>query len=165
MSDQSTYLLWILRQKNWTNFSLFSSWSSMNLKQRNVMITLNTDHPYGLPCTIFFISLPGGGSFAKEFHETTLHHQPEASRHVKDDGKEDEVQGDPLVIRVVHNCVITVVLKASHELLKRKSIYLCGDWRVTEDGSNGKNTRYIYFYIIFILTCETTSCTSLLTSN
>ena len=33
MSDQSTYLLWILRQKNWTNFSLFSSWSSMNLKQ------------------------------------------------------------------------------------------------------------------------------------
>ena len=26
------YLLWMFRQKNWTNFSLFSSWSSMNLE-------------------------------------------------------------------------------------------------------------------------------------
>ena len=30
----STYLLWIFLQKNWTSFSLFSSWSSMNLEQR-----------------------------------------------------------------------------------------------------------------------------------
>ena len=29
-----TYLLWIFLQKNWTSFSLFSSWSSMNLEQR-----------------------------------------------------------------------------------------------------------------------------------
>ena len=29
-----TYLLWIFLQKNWTSFSLFSSWSSMNLKER-----------------------------------------------------------------------------------------------------------------------------------
>ena len=65
-------------------------------------------------------SLPGGGSFAKELHETALHHQPEAARHVKYDGKEDEVQGDPLVIGVVHYCVITVILKESNELLKRK---------------------------------------------
>ena len=29
-----TYLLWIFLQKNWTSFSLFSSWSSMNLKKK-----------------------------------------------------------------------------------------------------------------------------------
>ena len=29
-----TYLLWIFLQKNWTSFSLFSSWSSMNLKNK-----------------------------------------------------------------------------------------------------------------------------------
>ena len=63
---------------------------------------------------------PGGGSFAEELHETALHHEPEAARHVKYDSEEDEVQGDPLVIRVIHYCVITVVLKASNELLKRK---------------------------------------------
>ena len=88
-----------------------------------------------------FFTIPGGGSFAKELHETTLHHQPEASRHVKYDGKEDEVQGDPLVIGVVHNCVITVVLKACHELLKREKA-----WIVPEDGSNGKNKNDIYIF-------------------
>ena len=31
-----TYLLWIFLQKNWTSFSLFSSWSSMNLEQRKI---------------------------------------------------------------------------------------------------------------------------------
>ena len=30
------YLLWMFRQKNWTNFSLFSSWSSMNLQRQLV---------------------------------------------------------------------------------------------------------------------------------
>ena len=89
----------------------------------------------------FFFAIPCGGSFAKELHETTLHHQPEASRHVKYDGKEDEVQGDPLVIGVVHNCVITVVLKACHELLKREKA-----WIVPEDGSNGKNKNDIYIF-------------------
>ena len=33
-----TYLLWIFLQKNWTSFSLFSSWSSMNLKKEKVRI-------------------------------------------------------------------------------------------------------------------------------
>ena len=55
--------------------------------------------------------LPGGSSFAKELHETALHHEPEASRHVEYDSQEDEVQGDPLIVGVVHNCVIAVVLK------------------------------------------------------
>ena len=67
----------------------------MNLKQRNVVTThLNRSSLWfvlyhvvsSFHFSIFDISLPGGGSFAKEFHETTLHHQPEASRHVKDDG-------------------------------------------------------------------------------
>ena len=54
---------------------------------------------------------PGGGSLAKELHEAALHHEPEASRHVEDDGEEDEVKWHPLVVGVIHDCVVTVVLK------------------------------------------------------
>ena len=54
---------------------------------------------------------PGGGSLAEELHEAALHHEPEASGHVEDDGEEDEVKRHPLVVRVIHDCVVTVVLK------------------------------------------------------
>ena len=98
--------------------------------------------------SVFFFTIPGCRSFAKELHETTLHHQPEASRHVKYDGKEDEVQGDPLVIGVVHNCVITVVLKACHELLKRKKH---GEFQKMDPMAK---TKIIYLFLgIFHIFC------------
>ena len=58
-----------------------------------------------------FFNRPGGGSLAEELHEAALHHEPEASGHVEDDGEEDEVKRHPLVVRVIHDCVVTVVLK------------------------------------------------------
>ena len=61
-----------------------------------------------------FVYRPGGGSLAKELHEAPLHHEPEASRHVEYDGEEDEVKRHPLVVGVIHDCVITVVLKQHH---------------------------------------------------
>ena len=41
---------------------------------------------------------PCGCSFAKELHEATLHHQPEAARHVEKHGQEYQVKRHPLKI-------------------------------------------------------------------
>ena len=53
---------------------------------------------------------PGGRPHPKELHETSFHHQPKASWHVEDDSQEYEVKWDPLVVGIVHYCVVAVVL-------------------------------------------------------
>ena len=44
-----------------------------------------------------------GGALTKELHEAPLHDEPEHPGQVEDEGKDDEVERDPLVVRVVHN--------------------------------------------------------------
>ena len=103
-----SYLLWILRQKNWTSFSLFSSWSSMNLQWEEATM-LDMFKAWIWSCPNYY-DVPGGGSLSKKLHQTTLHHQPKASWHVEDNSQKYEVKWNPLVVWIVDNSIIAVIL-------------------------------------------------------
>ena len=49
-----------------------------------------------VPFFLLILNKPRGRSFAKELHEPSLHHEPEASRHVEKHGQEYEVKRHPL---------------------------------------------------------------------
>ena len=56
------------------------------------------------PISLFLLVLdkPSCRSFSEELHQSALHHDPEHTREVEHDGEEDEVERNPLVVRVVH---------------------------------------------------------------
>ena len=94
------YLLWIFLQKNWTNFSLFSSWSSMNLEKYIFWWFLK---PLSLS--------PGSCSLSKQFHQPSFHFEPNVSWKIEEEGKEGEIQGHPLVVGIVNNVLKHFILK------------------------------------------------------
>ena len=64
--------------------------------------------------TLFLLVLdkPRSRSFSEELHQSALHHDPEHAREVEEDGEEDEVERNPLVVGVVH---LAPVLSIHHE--------------------------------------------------
>ena len=46
---------------------------------------------------------PCGSPFAQKLHDSPLHTEPEHSWKIEEEGHEDEVEGHPLVIGVVHD--------------------------------------------------------------
>ena len=57
----------------------------------------------GIPLLLLVLYEPGGGALAEELHEAALHDEPEHPWEVEEEGKEDQVEGDPLVVGVVHD--------------------------------------------------------------
>lgn len=54
-----------------------------------------------VPLLVLVHNVPDGGALAEELHETSLHGQPEEPRQVEEEGQEDEVEGNPLIVGVV----------------------------------------------------------------
>ena len=57
----------------------------------------------GIPLLLLVLYEPGGGALAEELHEAALHDEPEHPREVEEEGEDHQVEGDPLVVGVVHN--------------------------------------------------------------
>ena len=47
---------------------------------------------------------------AEELHEAALHAEPPHAGEVEQEGHEDQVEGHPLVVRVVHDRVVLIIL-------------------------------------------------------
>ena len=107
---------------------------------------------------------PGGGSLAEKLHEPALHHEPEASRHVEDDGEEDEVKWHPLVVGVIHDCVVTVVLKQHHSSVQSwwlalstwTLLILVNYWWLVSDHLKSSSTWWGHFkqFLVSFIICS-----------
>ena len=53
---------------------------------------------------------PCGCSFAEKLHESALDVEPPHAGEVEQEGHEDQVEGHPLVVRVVHDGVAPLTL-------------------------------------------------------
>ena len=98
------YLLCMFLQKNWTSFSRFSSWSSMNLAVVPflhwivIIITIMVFYKSSILVSslhMFWFShhdclLP------EELHEPPLHFKPDISRGVEEEGQKCQVERNPL---------------------------------------------------------------------
>ena len=57
-----------------------------------------------IPFFLLILDKSGGGSFTKELHQSALHHDPEHPGKIEEEGKEDQVERNPLIVRVVDYC-------------------------------------------------------------
>ena len=55
-----------------------------------------------IPLFVCVFNIPRCCSFPEELHEAALHHDPEHPGKVEQDGQEQEVERNPLVVGVVH---------------------------------------------------------------
>ena len=64
-----------------------------------------------IPFFLLILDKSGGGSFTKELHQTALHHDPEHPGEIEEKCEEDEVERNPLVVRVINygRCVHVLV--------------------------------------------------------
>ena len=56
-----------------------------------------------VPFLLLVLDKSGGGSFTKELHQTALHHDPEHPGEIEEERQEDQVERNPLVVRVIDN--------------------------------------------------------------
>ena len=54
-----------------------------------------------IPFLLLILDEPGCGSFTEELHEAALHHDPEHPGEIEEERQEDQVERNPLVVRVV----------------------------------------------------------------
>ena len=69
-----------------------------------VMDILQEEIHQFVPFFLLILDKSGGGSFTKELHQPALHHDPEHPGQIEEEGKEDQVQRNPLIVRVVDYC-------------------------------------------------------------
>ena len=55
-----------------------------------------------VPLLFLILDKSCGGSFTKELHQTALHHDPEHPGEIEEKCEEDQVERNPLIVRVVN---------------------------------------------------------------
>ena len=68
-----------------------------------VVDVLAEESHQGIPLLLLVLYEPGGGALAEELHEAAFHDEPEHPREVEEEGEDHQVEGDPLVVGVVHD--------------------------------------------------------------
>ena len=56
------------------------------------------------------LSSPGRGSLPEELHQAALHLEPDVAGQIEEKGEECEIEGNPLVVRVVDNVLKHLIL-------------------------------------------------------
>ena len=91
------------------------------------------------------IELPGSGSLSEELHQPPLHLEPDVAGQIEEKGEECEIEGNPLVVRVVDNVLKHLVLGKKTVRLSASVIKIwCSCFKVrcgVRTGYKNKNRR------------------------
>ena len=68
-----------------------------------------------VPLLVLVHNISDGGALAEELHEASLHRQPEEPGQVEEERQEDEVEWNPLIVRVVDHRHSVGVIRLGRE--------------------------------------------------